>query len=354
MKNLPKTASGGKSKFDNSKYASTVYADLAATLDKMELATDTAKPGAVEAFRENAAAFMPQVDLAVTILRRSKRADGAIRMKTPDCAKRIANATRKRLDRFFAGCRKTDAALVKTIVSENVFFLPFTPDKRSPEAMADIEAAKTARSYNWLVLTVDPEKVRRSREAWQPVWDAGFAKRARLARVKDYLALRAERAKGKGKPASKQGVDYDFEPPPEQNELKKVKSEHGFEYLAIPPHDFWKDQAAEKIESGMLPQLIEDVAFETAARNGFDRDALVMTMLTFLSSLIATDIKVCNSDDPDDTFRESIRIWLALVGVAGSGKTPILEAVEPACQSYRPEADDHIKRRPCCLWQTEP
>lgn len=105
-----------------------------------------------------------------------------------------------------------------------------------------------------------------------------------------------------------------------------VKDKEGIFYSA--PHDFWKAQPRETIGPGMLPKIIEDVAFETAARKGWDRDALAMTMLTFLSSVIATDIKVCNSADPDETFKESIRIWTALVGVAGSGKSPLLKMVE--------------------------
>lgn len=112
------------------------------------------------------------------------------------------------------------------------------------------------------------------------------------------------------------------------NDTTRMIRDGKAEYLWQAPHDFWSGQPKETIGPGMLPTIIENVAFETAARRGFDRDALAMSMLTMLSSVISTNIEVWNSSDPDETFAESIRVWLALVGVAGSGKSPMLKMIQ--------------------------
>lgn len=340
-------------KFNNAKYASTVYGDLAATLDSMELTIDETVPGAIENFRENAATFMPRIDLTFEILQRST---------SQACASRIASAARKRLDRFFADCKKTEATSIaatqneralaekhrKAHVYEKHLIFPFVPDEREPETMAAIAGAakrrqrvkaeqaewdafiakaikeenadpealkmKTPRWPIWQSLILKPEHIRSANEAWQPVWDAAMLKAFEAKQEA------AKSATPEAAPSKRQFGNDASEVP------DNVKIDNIFHSA---PHDFWKDEAQEKIESGMLPQIIEDVAFETSERLGYDRDALVMTMLTALSSVIATDIKVCNSNAVDETFKESIRIWLALIGVAGAGKTPILEAVQP-------------------------
>ena len=112
----------------------------------------------------------------------------------------------------------------------------------------------------------------------------------------------------------------------------------------IAPHDFWKLYPTEKLRRGMMPEIIENVAFEYAERTGMDVEALAMTMLTCCSSLIPTDIKVAAYNASDNKFVESIRIWQANVGDAGSGKSPIMHAVlgplEEIDNGYRQEFNE--------------
>jgi hypothetical protein len=57
--------------------------------------------------------------------------------------------------------------------------------------------------------------------------------------------------------------DYDEDPPGEREQW-------------IAPHDFWKMVPTEQLRRGMMPELIENVAFEYAQRNpGFRKRALV-------------------------------------------------------------------------------
>jgi Protein of unknown function (DUF3987) len=95
----------------------------------------------------------------------------------------------------------------------------------------------------------------------------------------------------------------------------------------IAPHDFWSISATENLRPGMVPPIIENVAFEYAERTGMDASTLAMSMLTCCSAVIPTDIKVAAYKAADEDFIESIRIWQANVGDAGSGKSPIQKVV---------------------------
>jgi hypothetical protein len=85
----------------------------------------------------------------------------------------------------------------------------------------------------------------------------------------------------------------------------------------------------------MLPEIIENVAFEYAERTGMDAEALAMSMMTCCSSVIPTGIKVAAYRATDEKFIESIRIWQANVGDSGGRKsaqmdvaTDILEKID--------------------------
>lgn len=188
---------------------------------------------------------------------------------------------------------------------------------------ADIRAAEKAKRE----IVAEKARKQAEREA------EASAKTANAEARKSKAETLSKDDKGdKAKPkAKRQGVDYDFDPEPESS----VKSGSGKSSggksdkpaLHSDPHDFWKMVPTETIRPGMLPAIVENVAFEYAERTGLNRDALAMGMLTVISSVLDTEIKVAAYDEVDNTFIESLRIWTANVGVAGSGKSPVMKAI---------------------------
>lgn len=208
----------------------------------------------------------------------------------------------------------------------------------------------------------------RDREPGEPQWNERRAIRDIRAKFKyfkrrdeekepetpDYTARQSgvgekakskDKGKDKAKPENKKAEQVDKA---DAKDPKKKKSKHEFDNFDLPedrkprefyiePHDFWKLIPTESMRSGMVPEIIENVAFEYAERNGFNRDALVMSMLTVASSVLPTDIKVAAYNESDNKFIESIRIWTANVGVAGSGKSPILKAVKGPMEEIEAE-----------------
>lgn len=333
-------------KFNNSKYASTVYRDLAATMDNAEL---TIGEDALPFFREQAAEYLVRIDVTLEILLRST---------SQECASRIASAARKRLDRFLTvakGIQPPKSA--KPTRGEFGSVLPFIPPAKRDETWkakraeaiqterANIIAAnpdlanKPFRLPIGFVLTgehcdiVDQVKyskaLSRANKVWKPVW-AAATEAAMLKAYEAKLQAEAEAAKATERKAPVHGVDYDFFPPdaaapPDPDKartLKKTKTGKNFE---SEPYDFWSPKATEKLREGMIPELIENIAFEYAQRTGLDRDALAMTMLTVASGVVSAKINVANSHAEDETFIEALNIWTLNHGPAGCGKTPIMK-----------------------------
>jgi hypothetical protein len=177
-----------------------------------------------------------------------------------------------------------------------------------------------------------------TRRLHAPHWAHAFAAdMQRLAEEPDDDEVEEPDMSSRLKPAAVPDETVSEEPSVEEKPAKKKHEFDNFDRpddttpitFSIPPHDFWSNEAQEKIREGMVPELFWNVGNEYATRHGFDRDALIMTMLTMYSSVISTKIKVAENQSIDSMFQQSIRIWTANVGVAGSGKSPILEAVEP-------------------------
>ena len=177
----------------------------------------------------------------------------------------------------------------------------------------------------------DKKKVREEDDEEMGGSDAAPVKATRDQKKNDLATgNKAPATKTPDKPKKKVSSNYDFDPGGDEEDTGSGKgkllgkNKNDFE---IPPHDFWAMVPTETMRSGMVPKVIEDVGFEYAERQGFNRDAMIMSMLTVASAVIPTDIKVAAYQDSDNKFVESIRIWTANVGEAGSGKSPILRAV---------------------------
>lgn len=145
--------------------------------------------------------------------------------------------------------------------------------------------------------------------------------RAKDKGKKDKIASGKDDA-AEGKTSKKKKYDFDSDPPDDDSDGKGKLSR-----MWSAPHDFWALVPTERLRRGMMPEIIENVAFEYAERFGLDIDALAMSMLTVASSVITTNIEVAAYTQVDNKFKECLRIWQANVGVAGSGKSPIMQAV---------------------------
>lgn len=147
----------------------------------------------------------------------------------------------------------------------------------------------------------------------------------RLKTIDDYLAKRDERPKPeptKPEQSKTSGSDYDFDPPDDDDDDNRILNR-----IWSPPHDFWNYQPTETLREGMLPEFLEPIVFEYAERTGLDADALGLSMLTVLSSAMPTGLRVAENTDPDNTFIQALRLYTAIVGKAGKGKSPITEVV---------------------------
>lgn len=139
---------------------------------------------------------------------------------------------------------------------------------------------------------------------------------------KDKPAKADKAAKAEAAPKKKK-YEYDSDPPDDKSD----DDDDNTRIMWNAPHDFWAMIPTERLRRGMMPEVIENVAFEYAERFGLDVDALAMSMLTVASSVITTNIEVAAYTQADNKFKECLRIWQANVGVAGSGKSPIMQAV---------------------------
>ena len=79
----------------------------------------------------------------------------------------------------------------------------------------------------------------------------------------------------------------------------------------------------------MLPDVIAEFAFDEAERLGIEPAAVAMPSLNACAAAIDDGIEI-QPKVHDTRWTESARLWLALVGDPGAGKTPsINKAVEP-------------------------
>ncbi len=273
-------------------------------------------------------------------------------------AKRIAGRLPKALDRMLADYRKSEAAVIKSATGAR---------KQARTAQVDAEAIERRAALE-VYLEQHPHLADREficRKVFEYADDpgsddlsttpTGYHYEVEPVADPDEAELEpAPKANGHlnghanghdAAPAKKRGTDFDVDPP-EDTETSDRQILNGSREASTwtPPHDFWIGEARERIRPGMLPELIANVSEEYAARMGLDRDTLATSMLTMVSAVIPTNIKVCDSHEADNTFRQSIRIWQATVGVAGSGKSPIMEALEQPFDAIDKKHADAFKR----------
>src|SRR5690606_15823093 len=148
---------------------------------------------------------------------------------------------------------------------------------------------------------------------WQPT-DAGLS-------AEEWEAYAAQMAGGEIADLTPEGEE-DPTPGPDEPAFKVVYTEGG---RSVVPVDLWRKHRAPEIPSGLLPSVIEEFAFRHGDVMGADPAGLAMAALAVCAAAITDDIQVqVKRNDP--TWRESARLWVALVGPPSVKKTPIMNA----------------------------
>ena len=91
------------------------------------------------------------------------------------------------------------------------------------------------------------------------------------------------------------------------------------------PVDLWARYEPAKLPSGLLPPVIESYAASQAEMMGVDPGGVAMAALAVCSAAI-TDRICVQVKEHDPTWRESARLWVALIGPPSAKKTPIMGA----------------------------
>lgn len=90
------------------------------------------------------------------------------------------------------------------------------------------------------------------------------------------------------------------------------------------PIDLWAEWARPSLPRGLLPPIIEEFAFTEAVTMGVDAGGLAAAALAACAAAIPDKIKI-RVKRHDEHWRESARIWVALVGNPSAKKSPLID-----------------------------
>lgn len=127
-------------------------------------------------------------------------------------------------------------------------------------------------------------------------------------------------AKPKSVPHSNKGGDR-FNP--KTGEV--IENATGEGRTMIEPVDLWQRYSTPPLPKNLLPEVIENFARQHGEVMGVDPSGLAMAALAVCAAATSDEIKL-QVKDRDDTWRESARLWVGLVGAPSSKKTPIMNA----------------------------
>jgi hypothetical protein len=91
------------------------------------------------------------------------------------------------------------------------------------------------------------------------------------------------------------------------------------------PVDLWQRHEAPDLPPGLLPPVIERFAFDHAGIMGADPAGIAMAALGVCGAAI-NDAIALQVKQHDATWRENARLWVGLVGMPSTKKTPIMNA----------------------------
>jgi Protein of unknown function (DUF3987) len=95
------------------------------------------------------------------------------------------------------------------------------------------------------------------------------------------------------------------------------------------PVDLWAELAMPSLPEGALPDVIQNLAQHQATLMGVDPGGMAAAALTVCAAAIPDRIQV-QVKEHDDGWVESARLWVGLVGLPSTKKTPLTSvAVRP-------------------------
>ena len=111
------------------------------------------------------------------------------------------------------------------------------------------------------------------------------------------------------------------------------------------PIDLWARFNPPSLPPGMLPQIIEGLAHSQGMTMGADMAGIAVSALAVCAAAIPDSIQL-QVKKHDTRWLESARIWIALIGLPSTKKTPIIkEAVAPLLRIDSTLAKDNSDRR---------
>lgn len=120
--------------------------------------------------------------------------------------------------------------------------------------------------------------------------------------------------------------DLDYQPKMEPVLPKSADREADNDNDAASPVDLWARYASPPLPAGLLPSILEDYARAQGELMGADPGGVAAAALAVCAAAIPDTLKI-QVKAHDTQWRESARIWVALVGEPSTKKSPIISAV---------------------------
>lgn len=140
------------------------------------------------------------------------------------------------------------------------------------------------------------------------------------ADISDWLALGHSRAELHA--LIDQAVDYQI---PHVAVSTKTDADAGAPLLDNDPVDLWGNFEPPSLPRGLLPEPIENYAFAQAETMGVDPGGVAMAALAVCAAAIPDNIKLVMKRYTQE-WTESARLWVGLVGLPSTKKSPIISA----------------------------
>lgn len=128
------------------------------------------------------------------------------------------------------------------------------------------------------------------------------------------------------------GRDIGAAPPPKEIKLGPLASSRAqFIEKRAPandnvPIDPWATRDSPPLPSGLLPVIIEEFATSQAELMGADPGGIAMAALAVCAAAVPDKISI-QPKVHDDSWLESARLWVALIGTPSTKKSPIISVV---------------------------
>jgi hypothetical protein len=109
------------------------------------------------------------------------------------------------------------------------------------------------------------------------------------------------------------------------------------------PVDLWANFDPPTLSRGILPDVIERFAFEKGLATGADMAGFAACALPVCAAAIPDSIKL-QVKRHDPSWLEEARLWVAMVGMPSTKKSPILRAVTAPLKKFNDELSDRYQR----------